>query len=343
MGLYFNNNGFEDIKTADPKMIETLKVAAKVSAAITTVLITGESGTGKELVARGIHNLSSRSEGPFITVNCGAIPTELLESELMGYERGAFTGAFTKRIGDFECAHSGTIFLDEISSLPFKLQAKLLRVLQEREIKRIGSSRLIKLDIRVISATNVNLEEEVVKGVFRHDLYFRLNVVPINLPPLRERKGDIPVLLDYLIKKMCRKLNKKIPGYSSEILSVLSKYSWPGNIRELENIIERVIVLMDDGRQITMKDLPQNMMISNVKSYPQIGDDSIGLKEKCMVFEKQEIIRALYNSKWNRGKAANLLQIHRNTLIQKMKKLDIPLSARKGHESVSLDEDEMNK
>lgn len=331
MELNLNNN-FEHIKTVDPRMIETLKIAGKAALTIATVMITGESGTGKELVAKGIHKSSSRANCPFITVNCGAIPSELLESELMGYERGAFTGAFSKRIGEFESAHSGTIFLDEISSLPFKLQSKLLRVIQEREIKRIGSGRLIKLDIRVIAATNVDLAEEVEKGGFRHDLYFRLNVVPITLPPLRERIGDIPVLVEHLIKKICRKLNKNIQGYSSEIISVLTQYSWPGNIRELENIIERVIVLMDHSRYITIKDLPPNLIISNVKNYKQAGEDNTGLREKCMVYEKTEIVRALCNTKWNRGKAAKVLKIHRNTLIQKMKKLDIPVKSREEYE-----------
>lgn len=331
MELNLNNN-FEHIKTVDPRMIETLKIAGKAAMTIATVMITGESGTGKELVAKGIHKTSSRANCPFITVNCGAIPSELIESELMGYERGAFTGAFSKRIGEFESAHSGTIFLDEISSLPFKLQSKLLRVIQEREIKRIGSGRLIKLDIRVIAATNVDLAEEVEKGGFRHDLYFRLNVVPITLPPLRERIGDIPVLVEHLIKKICRKLNKNIQGYSSEIISVLTRYSWPGNIRELENIIERVIVLMDHSRYITIKDLPPNLIISNVKKYNQAGEDNTGLREKCMVYEKTEIVRALCNTKWNRGKAAKILKIHRNTLIQKMKKLDIPVKSREEYE-----------
>lgn len=331
MELNLNNN-FDHIKTVDPRMIETLKIAGKAALTIATVMITGESGTGKELVAKGIHKSSSRANCPFITVNCGAIPSELLESELMGYERGAFTGAFSKRIGEFESAHSGTIFLDEISSLPFKLQSKLLRVIQEREIKRIGSGRLIKLDIRVIAATNVDLAEEVEKGGFRHDLYFRLNVVPITLPPLRERIGDIPVLVEHLIKKICRKLNKNIQGYSSEIISVLTQYSWPGNIRELENIIERVIVLMDHSRYITIKDLPPNLIISNVKNYKQAGEDNTGLREKCMVYEKTEIVRALCNTKWNRGKAAKVLKIHRNTLIQKMKKLDIPVKSREEYE-----------
>ncbi len=326
------NNSFENIKTVDPMMIETLKIAGKAALTVATVLITGESGTGKELIAKGIHKLSSRGSGPFVTVNCGAIPSELLESELMGHERGAFTGALSKRIGEFESANCGTIFLDEISSLPFKLQSKLLRVIQEREIKRIGSGRLIKLDIRVIAATNVDLVEEVEKGGFRHDLFFRLNVVPITLPPLRERKGDIPVLVEHLIKETCRKLNKNIQGYSSEIISVLTQYSWPGNIRELENIIERVIVLMDHSKYITIKDLPQNLIIANLKKYNQAGDDNAGLKEKCMVYEKSEIVRALYNTKWNRGKAAKMLKIHRNTLIQKMKKLDIPVNSKEEYE-----------
>lgn len=338
MEMYSNNKGFGNIKTIDPKMIEILNIAARVAMSKANVIITGESGTGKELVARGIHDLSNRSEGPFIALNCGAIPHELLESELMGYERGAFTGAFTKRIGEFECANGGTLFLDEISSLPFNLQSKLLRVLQEREIKRIGSSRLIKLDVRVVSATNVDLLEEVEKGMFRHDLYFRLNVVPISLPPLRDRKCDIPVLLDYLIKKTCKKINKNIPAYSPEIISVLTQYAWPGNIRELENIIERVIVLKDDSRHITLKDLPPDLIIPKVKSYTSGGEDSIGLKEKCMVYEKEEIIRALYDSKWNRGKAAKILKIHRNTLIQKMKKLNIPLKSRNGHISLLFDD-----
>ncbi|MBI5194575.1 MAG: sigma-54-dependent Fis family transcriptional regulator [Nitrospirae bacterium] len=332
MELYPNNNSFENIKTVDPNMIETLKIAGKAAMTIATVLITGESGTGKELVAKGIHKISNRARGPFIPVNCGAIPSELIESELMGYERGAFTGAISRRIGDFECANGGTIFLDEISSLPFKLQSKLLRVIQEREIKRIGSGRLIELDIRIIAAANVDLAEEVEKGCFRHDLYFRLNIIPIALPPLRDRKGDIPVLVEYLIKKICKKLNKNIQGYSSEIISVFAQYSWPGNIRELENIIERVIVLMDHNRYITIKDLPPNFIISNVINYQQVGEDNAGLKEKCMVYEKTEIVKALCNTKWNRGKAARLLKIHRNTLIQKMKKLDIPVKAREEYD-----------
>ncbi len=320
----FCNRGFEDIKTVDPKMLEILSVAYKVARSVSNVLIIGESGTGKELVARGIHRSSPRSEGPFMAVNCGAIPLELLESELMGYEQGAFTGAISRRIGDFEFANGGTIFLDEISSLPMPLQAKLLRTLQEREIKRLGSNKTIKLDVRVISATNVDLEEVVEKGLFRQDLYFRLNVVPIHLMPLRERTGDIPLLLDHFIKKACSKVKKKIHVYSSEIIPVLQRHPWPGNVREFENIIERIVVLIEEGKPITIKDLPPNILIPDSHGYKQAQDNSLGLREKCMVYEKGEIMKALYDTKWNRGKAAGLLKIHRNTLIQKMKKLNIP-------------------
>ena len=325
--------GFEDIITADPKMLEILDVACKVARSATTVLIIGESGTGKELIAQGIHRLSYRANGPFVAVNCGAIPGELLESELMGYERGAFTGAINKRVGDFECAHGGTIFLDEVANLPLQLQAKLLRVLQEREIKRLGSSKTIKLDVRVISATNVDLEKEVDKGSFRQDLYFRLNVVPIILPPLRERKGDIPILLNHFIKKAVGKLNKNIAGtadYSKEIIPVLQGHRWPGNLREFENIIERVVVLLEDGKPITVKDIPINIFFSGKNNYGGDTEDTMGLREKCMVYEKVEIIKALCNTKWNRVRAARLLKIHRNTLFQKMKKLDIPLGSKKG-------------
>ncbi|HAS17558.1 MAG TPA: hypothetical protein DDX84_09310 [Nitrospiraceae bacterium] len=316
--------GFEDLKTIDPRMIEVLNMAKRVAKTSSTVLITGESGTGKELIARGIHNSSTRANGPYITVNCGAIPNELLESELLGYERGAFTGAINKKIGDFESAKGGTIFLDEIASLPYKLQSKLLRVLQEREIRRLGSNIVVKLDVRVISATNINLEDEVEKGQFRHDLYFRLNVVPIHIPPLRNRKGDIPILLEHFIEKTCKELKKTIPEYSKEIIPVLQNHTWPGNVREFENIIERIIVLLDDGRPITIKELPMKIILADNKNYEQITEDVDGLKDRCMVYERKEIIKALHSTKWNRIKAAQLLKIHRNTLLQKIKKLNIP-------------------
>lgn len=325
----YSCKGFDEIKTVDFKMLEILKLALRVAGSMSNVLITGESGTGKELVARGIHRLSPRREGPFVAVNCGAIPQELLESELMGFERGAFTGAISKRVGDFECANGGTIFLDEISSLPFQLQAKLLRVLQEREIKRLGSNKPIKLDVRIVSATNVELEKEVMKGAFRQDLYFRLNVVPIHLPPLRERKGDIPLLLDHFIKKASIKVKRNIPGYSPEIIPILERHSWQGNVREFENIVERIVVLIEDGMPITIKDLPGNIVIPDNKFYSQISEDALSLRERCMIYEKREIMKALHDTKWNRVKTARLLKIHRNTLIQKMRKLNIPSGTKK--------------
>lgn len=324
-------DGFEEIKTSDPNMLNVLDMARRAARSNSSVIISGESGTGKELIARGIHKISPRSKGPFVPVNCGAIPRELIESELMGYERGAFTGAVTTKIGDFESAHGGTIFLDEISTLPVYLQAKLLRVLQEREVRRLGSVRTIRLDIRVISATNDNLNELVENGSFRHDLYFRLNVIPIHLPPLRERRGDIPILLEHFIDKACAKLKKKKPGYSKEIVSILQGWAWQGNVREFENLIERVIVLSDDSLDITVKDIPLDVIIREKRGYREITEDAGGLRERCMVYEKGEIIKALHGSKWNRKRAARLLKIHRNTLIQKMKRLGIPLDSTKGN------------
>ncbi len=320
-------DGFEEIKTSDPNMLNVLDMARRAARSNSSVMISGESGTGKELIARGIHKISSRSKGPFVPVNCGAIPRELLESELMGYERGAFTGAVSTKIGDFESAQGGTIFLDEISTLPVHLQAKLLRILQEREIKRLGSVKTIRLDIRVISATNDNLNELVENGNFRHDLYFRLNVIPIHLPPLRERRGDIPILLEHFIEKACAKLKKTKPGYSREIVSILQCWAWQGNVREFENLIERVIVLSDDSLDITVKDIPLDVIIRERKGYREITEDVGGLRERCMVYEKGEIIKALHGSKWNRKRAARLLKIHRNTLIQKMKRLGIPFDS----------------
>lgn len=331
-----NMDGFEEIKTSDPNVLNVLDMARRVASSNSNVLITGESGTGKELIARGIHKISSRSKGPFVAVNCGAIPRELLESELMGYERGAFTGAVNTKVGDFESAHGGTIFLDEVSTLPLHLQVKLLRVLQEREVKRLGSVRTIKLDIRIISATNDNLNELVENGSFRHDLYFRLNVIPLHIPPLRERKGDIPILLDHFIDKACAKLKKKKHGYSKEIVAILQGWAWPGNVREFENLIERVIVLADDSMAITIKDIPLDVMLRDMKGYREMTEDLKSLRERCMVYEKGEIIKALHNTKWSRKRAARLLKIHRNTLIQKMKKLGIPLESRKGNEDASF-------
>ena len=325
-------DGFEEIKTSDPNVLNVLDMARRAARSNSSVLISGESGTGKELIARGIHNISPRSKGPFVPVNCGAIPRELLESELMGYERGAFTGAVNTKVGDFESAHGGTIFLDEVSTLPIHLQAKLLRTLQEREIKRLGSVRTIKLDIRVVAATNDNLYELVEAGTFRQDLFFRLNVIPIHLPPLRDRKGDIPILLEHFLDKACAKLKKTRPRYTKEIVTVLQGWAWPGNVREFENLIERVIVLSDDTMDITVKDIPLNVLFREKRGYREASEEAGSLHERCMVYEKNEIIKALHGSKWNRKRAAGLLRIHRNTLGHKMRKLGIPFDSTIVHE-----------
>lgn len=318
-------HGFKEIKTANPKMIEALKMAQKAARCESNVLITGESGTGKELVARGIHRLSSRAKGHFLAVNCGAIPENLLESELMGYERGAFTGALSRKIGDFESANGGTIFLDEIGTLSLTLQAKLLRVIQEREIKRIGANKTIKLDVRIIAATNEDLEKKVAQSLFREDLYFRLNVIPIHLPPLRERKEDIPILLKHFINKICSKLDIDIMEYSEEVVTIFRCYKWPGNVREFENTVERIVILNDSKKEITIKDVPRNIVLQGIKEYSFSPEQADSLREKCIAYEKGEIIKALHDTGWNRLKAAKKLKMHRNTLFLKMKKYGIIL------------------
>lgn len=306
------------IVTRNKRMLEVLDLIKKVARTTSNVIIYGESGTGKELVARAIHEGGARKNAPFVAVNCGAIPSELMESEFFGHEKGAFTGATKRRLGKFEFADGGTLFLDEIATLPQSLQVKLLRVIQDRKIERVGSNVSIDVDVRIIAATNVNLKEEVARGRFRQDLYYRLNVVPIYLPPLRERKDDIPLLIQHFLKKF----NRSIKGISPDALEVLTSYHWPGNVRELENLIERMVVLAS-GDTITLKDLPVEVFTTE-----DLGVSSIeksGLKEACQSFEKRLILECLKKTGWNQTKAAQLLKIHRNTLIAKMKGLGINL------------------
>ncbi|WP_211237032.1 sigma 54-interacting transcriptional regulator [Aneurinibacillus terranovensis] len=258
------NDSFTHIVGYSEELIDSLAIANKVAKSDSTILITGESGTGKELVAKGVHEASQRKGKPFIRVNCAAIPANLIESELFGHEKGAFTGAFQMRRGKFELAHTGTIFLDEIGDLNFELQAKLLRVLQEREVERIGGNVTIKLDVRVIAATNHDLQKMVQNGDFREDLYYRLNVIPIHLPPLRKRKLDIPLLVDYFRVQFNECLEKNIKSYENGFMDSLMEYNWPGNIRELENVLERAINL-SEGEKLRLKDLPDYIYSSSSK------------------------------------------------------------------------------
>jgi len=300
----------------------------KVADTDSTILVLGESGTGKELVARALHYGSQRASRPFVPINCGAIPEDLLESELFGYEKGAFTGAVATKIGRFEAAHNGTVLLDEIGDMSPSLQVKILRVLQEKEFERIGGRSSIKVNIRVVAATNQDLELAVEEKRFRGDLYYRLNVIPIHLPPLRKRKEDISLLLDHFVEKISERKKKTIKGVSPEALRLLEAYDWPGNIRELENIVERLVVLKEDGTQITPKDLPDKIRghapvgpgVAVAAALPSSGIDFNAAVDN---FEKDLILNALTMVNGVKKKAAEYLNINRTTLIEKMKRKGI--------------------
>ncbi len=301
-----------------------LKAVSKVAATDATVLLLGESGTGKELIARTIHYQSHRAKGPFVAVNCAALPESLLEMELFGAERGAFTGATERRIGRFERAQGGTIFLDEIAEVPFQLQAKLLRVLQEKVFERLGSSEPIKADVRIIAATNRDLLEEVRKGRFREDLYWRLNVVAILLPSLRQRREDIPLLVDYYLRKFNKKYKKRIE-FSQEVINVFKNYHWPGNIRELANTIER-LVIMAEGKMIEKVDLPMNMLhTEEVNSIQSTSWQETSLLSEVERIERERIIQALKENNYIQSRAAKALGITTRQLGYRIKKYKISL------------------
>jgi len=308
-------------KTMEP----VFNLITKVAKTSSNVLISGESGTGKELAAMEIHNSSLRKEYPFVAINCAAIPAELMEAELFGHEKGAFTGAHKQTTGKFEYAHLGTIFLDEISSLKLEFQAKLLRFIQERDFMRVGSHRSVKVDVRIIAATNTSLNDMVKQGAFRDDLYFRLNVVPLLLPPLRNRKDDIPLLADFFLQKFNSLMNKNIKGFTPDAMAVLETYPWPGNIRELENFIERMVVLGSENQFVDENDLPFDLLLhkDSDKNSRAESDENRGLIKARNSFERLYILRALQNCRWNQTRTADLLGIHRNTLIKKMKNLNL--------------------
>ncbi len=297
-------------------MLELLEMISYVAPTEATVLITGESGTGKELVAAELHANSSRSNGPFIRVNCAALAESLLESELFGHEKGAFTGADRERDGKFVQAAGGTLFLDEIGETSHSMQVKMLRVLQEQELQRVGGEETIQTDARIIAATNRDLEEEVRKGNFREDLYYRLNVVTVHVPPLRDRGDDIALLVDFFVKKFAEKNNRKVEGIAPECLQLLSSYKWPGNVRELENAIERGVILMR-GEHLTEKSLPLPIQKQNVKSSRSVSQ-ATSLQE----VEKQQILKTLEETGGNKSEAARRLGVTRKTLLNKLQKYE---------------------
>jgi transcriptional regulator with PAS, ATPase and Fis domain len=290
-----------------------------------TVLITGDSGTGKELVARALHYNGNRRERPFVAVNCSAIPEALLESELFGHVRGAFTGAVKDKAGKFEAANHGTIFLDEIGTMPLHLQTKLLRVLQEQEVERVGSNKPVKLHVRVISATNLDLENKVTLGEFREDLFYRLNVIPLHLPPLRERKQDIMPLVLHFLEKQGRLMGRQNMTVNKRALEALEQYSWPGNVRELENLIERMIALTD-GSVITLDDVPAGIASEKADgnfAYFKLSGDGIDMVAALSELERTLIVQALEYAGGTKVRAASLLGINRTTLVEKIKRLKI--------------------
>jgi len=316
----FDRFKIEGIVGHSAGMVEALEIMKKVSSSHITVLILGESGTGKELAARAIHYNSSRRVKPFIAVNCAAIPENLIESELFGYEPGAFTGATSRNIGLFEASHSGTIFLDEIGDLPALTQSKILRVLQDKEIRRLGSRENIKIDVRIIAATNKDLEKEIQQKNFREDLYYRLKVITINLPPLRERKDDMPALVSFFIKKYNQEFGKRVKGIEENALKALRDYHWPGNIRQLESVIERA-VLMCGTPDIGLKDIKSELRFFEGKGILDfdLPDEGINVEE----LEKDLLKKAMQKANGVAAKAAKLLGMSYKTFWYRWEKLNL--------------------
>ncbi len=318
----------DDIIGKSKKIIAVKKTIKDVAPTDSNILITGESGTGKELVARAIHRLSARKDSPFIAINCGAIPQDLLESEMFGYKKGAFTGASSDKLGFFQLAHKGTIFLDEIAEMPLFLQVKLLRVLQDSKIIPLGGSKTDRVDVRVIAATNVDIEKAVERDKFRKDLFYRLNVVNIYIPPLRERREDIIPLATHFMKKYSEKMNKKIIGLSYPVTEILTKYNYIGNVRELENIIERAII-MEKSNKILPNSLPKSLLIeSNQNAYVKNNESveipkNFQLEKHIENIEKQFIVKAIEFSKGNQSKAAKLLGLSLRVFRYKLEKYGI--------------------
>ncbi len=313
---------FEDILAKSQKMQDIFRTISKIAEYKTTVLVAGESGVGKELVARAIHHRSSRRGGPFVAVNCGAIPENLLESELFGHRKGAFTDAVHDRRGLFEEADGGSLFLDEIGELPLALQVKLLRVLEDEKIRRVGDTRDLKVDVRIITATHRDLTTETKAGRFREDLFYRLNVLPILVPPLRDRREDSPLLIDHFVARNNNRLGTSIRGLDTESRRLLFEYPWPGNVRELENTIERAMVLAE-GDQIVAQDLPDRLREARDPVQMQLASGELSVKKTMRIIEEILIRRALQKTKGNRTRAAEVLEISHRALLYKIKDYQI--------------------
>lgn len=313
---------FENILSKSAVMEKIFRTISKVADYKTTILIQGESGVGKELVARAIHQQSQRKNKPFVAVNCGAIPENLLESELFGHKRGAFTDAVQDRRGLFEEAHEGTLFLDEIGELPLSLQVKLLRVLEDAKIRRLGESKDVQVDVRIVAATHRDLAAETEAGRFREDLYYRLNVLTLFIPPLRDRKEDIPLLIDHFIQLNNRRLGTQVSSVDAEARRLLYSYAWPGNVRELENTIERAIVLAE-AEQISILELPERIRDLQNPIKLQLASGELSVKKNTRVIEEILIRRALQKSNGNRTRAAELLEISQRTLLYKIREYEI--------------------
>ena len=315
-------NRYSRLVGTSEAMRKIYEIIDKVADTDGTVLIQGPTGTGKELIARALHYNSSREDKPLVVINCGAIPEDLLESELFGHEKGAFTGAHKTRIGRFETANGGTIFLDEIGEMSPALQVKLLRIIQEQRFERVGGVRSIHVDVRIIAATNKNLTVAINKGTFREDLYYRLNVIPIKVPGLKRRKSDIPLLVDFFLKKFQPGREKKLKGFSPEAMEALQAYHWPGNVRELENLVKRLVILCDNA-VVGVSDLPEHFRKGDVSAQPVdvvLSEKGLTLSEAVKDYEKRLILDALEKSGGVKAKAAKLLNIKRTTLVEKIKK-----------------------
>ena len=318
---------FQSIMGQTEEMRKIFDLIDRVASTRSTVLISGESGTGKELIAKALHVHSERKDRAFISVNCGALPDSLLEDELFGHVKGAFTDAVEDRKGRFELAHRGTLFLDEIGTMSQNLQVKLLRVLQERELTPLGSTVGVQVDVRIVAATNTELEELIEEKSFRKDLYYRLNVINIRLPALRERRGDVPLLTRHFLAKYCREMGMPPKTFTAAALRELMSFAWPGNVRQLENVVERGVALGGERTELDVEDLPEEIRSASKLKVPivSLGHDGIHLDSAVSDFEERLLIQALESSDWVKTKAARLLNIKRTTLIEKMKRLGIPL------------------